>query len=283
MIEIDVPRLIENIPERTTVYTPLIEAIVNSIHSIEDSGRDDGQILVRLIRSPQKQLDISSLELPEIIGFVIEDNGIGFTEENFRSFKTLYSAHKQSKGGKGFGRFIFLKYFKNINISSTFKHENSFYTRDFKFHKDNQPVLNEQYKPSDSLDSKTTIYLNDLNKGKYEKKLETIAKKIIQHLLIYFINDSYKCPDIYFLDEYEGKKENIKLNDYLKQQKYIQEIKSDTFVLESNKDNLEEIFNVKILKIFFPDKQKNSLILTAHNREVTTINTENYISEFSKS
>ena len=75
MIEIDVPRLIENIPERTTVYTPLIEAIVNSIHSIEDSGRDDGQILVRLIRSPQKQLDISSLELPEIIGFVIEDNG----------------------------------------------------------------------------------------------------------------------------------------------------------------------------------------------------------------
>ena len=59
---------------------PLFEAVVNSIHAIEDSGRPDGRINIRIQRDGQKELFHEGDTEPHepITGFVIEDNGIGF-------------------------------------------------------------------------------------------------------------------------------------------------------------------------------------------------------------
>jgi hypothetical protein len=53
--------------------------------------------------------------------FAITDNGIGLNDENFDSFNTAFSDHKLSRGGKGLGRFTWLKAFDKVEIDSTFE------------------------------------------------------------------------------------------------------------------------------------------------------------------
>ena len=68
---------------------PLFEAIVNAIHSIEDSpNKDNGKISITVIRDEEPRLPNCQPDLEKINSFVIEDNGVGFNEENYVSFNT---------------------------------------------------------------------------------------------------------------------------------------------------------------------------------------------------
>jgi hypothetical protein len=55
---------------------PVFEAVVNSIHSIEEKGNLDngGAITLRLNRSSQEALNIGPKAVPPIVSFNIEDN-----------------------------------------------------------------------------------------------------------------------------------------------------------------------------------------------------------------
>ena len=87
---------------------PLYEAVVNSIHAIEvlPCGMQNGQILVEIEREPMLDGD---LHLGDISGFRITDNGIGFDDDNLRSFRELDSTFKEKLGCKGVGRLLWLK------------------------------------------------------------------------------------------------------------------------------------------------------------------------------
>lgn len=86
---------------------PVFEAVVNSIHSIEEKGNaDKGKIVLRINRATQGDLDLDAKALSTIIGFTITDNGCGFDETNFNSFETLDSDHKIDKGCRGVGRLM---------------------------------------------------------------------------------------------------------------------------------------------------------------------------------
>jgi hypothetical protein len=76
------------------------------IQAIESTGRRDGRIAVRIHRVDQLEIDG---RLPDIQSFDVEDNGMEFTAQNRQSFDTLCSDLKIAAGGKGFGRFIWLK------------------------------------------------------------------------------------------------------------------------------------------------------------------------------
>ena len=118
MSNVNIKRAVEEIRSSTTVYTPIIEAIVNAIQSIEDKGNtSEGKIKVILKRAAQIEMDGS---LPNIESIFVRDNGIGFTDKNRESFDTLYSDYKIKQGGKGFGRFTCLKYFKDLHIDSIY-------------------------------------------------------------------------------------------------------------------------------------------------------------------
>ncbi|WP_027389849.1 hypothetical protein [Chrysiogenes arsenatis] len=95
MSNVNIKRAVENIRTNTTVYTPVVEMIVNGIQAVDETGRKDGKVLARVQRSTQAELDAS---LPEVIGFDIEDNGIGFTDAHRKSFDTLYSDFKIEEG-----------------------------------------------------------------------------------------------------------------------------------------------------------------------------------------
>ena len=113
MSNVNIKRAIDNIRANTTVYTPVVEMVVNAIQAIDDSQRKDGKISVRVLRESQTELDGS---LPDVMGFEIQDNGIGFTDEHRESFDTLYTDQRISEGGKGFGRFTCLRYFHDLHI-----------------------------------------------------------------------------------------------------------------------------------------------------------------------
>ncbi len=100
---------------------PVFEAVINSIHSIEEKGNiDQGQITLTIIREPQEELDIDGASCASILGFKVTDNGCGFNNVNFSSFQTLDSDHKIDKGCRGVGRLLWLKAFDQVNVSSVF-------------------------------------------------------------------------------------------------------------------------------------------------------------------
>ena len=49
------------------------------------------------------------------------DSGIGFTDANFDSFETVDSPYKAPHGGKGLGRFLWLKAFSRVEVESHFR------------------------------------------------------------------------------------------------------------------------------------------------------------------
>ena len=101
--------------KRNEYLLPLFEAVVNSFQSLEDSSSNKKWIKITLERNDE-QFSLEKKEYDEypFCNYIIEDNGIGFNDKNFDSFLTSDSTYKLSKGGKGIGRFIWLKAFKNI-------------------------------------------------------------------------------------------------------------------------------------------------------------------------
>ena len=100
----------------TTPLTPLVEIVVNAIQAIEEADISDGKVAIRVIRGGQECTDGKH----EIVGFEIEDNGIGFDQVHLNAFDELYTTCKAKSGGKGFGRFTTLKYFDDVTYASVF-------------------------------------------------------------------------------------------------------------------------------------------------------------------
>jgi len=114
---------------------PLFEAIVNSIQAIEeDSATKTGIIEITLIRSKQSKIEFANqTNSASIVDFIIKDNGVGFTDKNFESFNFAHSTYKEKKGGKGIGRFLWLRAFNRVEIESRFKENDTWHLRNFNF------------------------------------------------------------------------------------------------------------------------------------------------------
>jgi hypothetical protein len=103
-------------PSGDHALAPLFEAINNSIQAFEGKfGKDNltqGNIQIEVLRPAHDD--------GKPIGFVITDNGIGFNPDNLTSFCTSDSRYKMARGGKGVGRFLWLKVFKSAQVESTY-------------------------------------------------------------------------------------------------------------------------------------------------------------------
>ncbi|WP_406684300.1 ATP-binding protein [Seonamhaeicola sp. MEBiC1930] len=274
MSRINIQGTIDNIKSKSNVYTPIIEAVVNSIDSITKKGIDDGRIEIQLIRDNQLHIDDSK---PFIKGVVVRDNGDGFNSTNRESFDTFYSQEKKDIGGKGFGRFMFVKYFDNVSVKSVFRDGGGLKERAFDFGRKFEIIENEKISETESLDTYAEVSLLNLKDQKnFDKNIDTIARKLLDKLLIFFLRDDFKCPVILVKDD-DGT--SIVLNDYLSAKNEIQLIGEQKFTLgENSKDSI--LFKVKVFKMFFLGSQRSRVILTANNRAVTETNLHKYIPEF---
>lgn len=106
---------------------PIFEAISNSMHGIEarfgSSASTNGLI----------EIHLSDLNDPTKLSIKIKDNGIGLTDENFKSFRIPFSGFKLKQKGRGFGRFIAFKVFSKILYYSRYEFFSDQGVRSFKF------------------------------------------------------------------------------------------------------------------------------------------------------
>jgi len=281
MSNVNIKRAVENIPAKTNVYTPLVETIVNAIQAIDETGRRDGKISIRIKRSGQMELDRAAL--PEITGFEIEDNGIGFTDKHRDSFDTLYSEMKEQSGGKGYGRLTTLKYFNEVQVSSVYKQEGQFKQRSFSVGRKTEIIVDEVVSDSQKADTGSTLYLSNLkNKSSFEKKADTLARNLVERLLPYFVTEGYTCPEIILEDGPNGP---IRLNDFVSGDypDAIQEIplEPSRFCLPAEEGQQEE-FKVRLFKLYAPRHQSNQVSLVAHQREVSTSSLADFTPEFAE-
>lgn len=195
-----------NLPKQKPLI-PLYEAVVNSIYAIEDrSEREefDGYIKIEVIREPQQYLGIDGVDnsVNEITGFNIIDNGIGLDERNMQSFLESDSTYRAEKGGKGVGRFSWLKAFEKAEVESIFKDDANFVKRQFIFSLSQKEIDDKLTVCENEHDNRTTIKLVNY-KPEYRRNVKKhgciIANRIMQHCMIYLISAS--CPHISIIDE----------------------------------------------------------------------------------
>ncbi|MBE6034128.1 MAG: ATP-binding protein [Clostridiales bacterium] len=250
-----------NLPKNKPLL-PLFEAIVNSIHSIEerkqyDNNFNEGTITIKAVRDSQMILSGVENIIPEIIGFIVEDNGMGFNDRNLNSFMESDSTYKADKGGKGVGRFSWLKAFERALISSVYMDEGEYVKRNFEFSALNTEIDDNLVDCNEANDNLTTVFLENY-KAEYKQNIpkqgETIAIKIIQHCLVYFL--AKDCPKIYYDDE-----ERFFLN-----QIFNEKIKTDENEQSfSINGKLFDLLNVKMEETSL---NGNKLFLCANNRVV---------------
>lgn len=189
-----------NLPEHRPLV-PLYEAIVNAFHAIEEKNINctiQGNVKVEIIRRENELFDDA---IPMITGFVISDNGIGFNEINMNAFLESDSTHKAKIGGKGVGRFSWLKAFKEVVIESVYEDNDSFYERKFKFDKNSNSIEDTVSQVNECTETGSRIYLKDYF-DKYSTNVDQnankIAIRIVQHCLVYFLRGN--CPNVEIID-----------------------------------------------------------------------------------
>ncbi len=241
---------------------PIFETVVNSIQSINESKRDDGDIIVKVFRVLQATTNNTLSEKSEVIGFEVRDNGVGFNNEHFSSFQEAYTEKKVDLGCKGIGRFVALAVFAKIEVESTYKGgDDRFYCRKFIFNERDgvQEISNDLTETAS--DTSTTIKLTAIKeKFNISESADSIAEELLRHTLIYFLTSN--APTISVVDTNTNKV--IDLNDV-----FTKNISVD--------EALEEIevkgqkFQLFFLKTYFKDYHKHLIHYCGHNREVKKI------------
>lgn len=255
---------------KTHALLPVFEAVVNSIHAIEESGKDSkqGRITVEIERvssKGQKRL-FSEEKKPgpeaedEITGFVITDNGVGFTDENMAAFETLDTDHKIDQGCRGVGRLLWLKAFERVEVESQFLDgDGTCRRRTFIFDTEVGIAGNTIEDCDAGQASQTKIVLKGFREHYKEyarKTAPSIAKLLLEHCLWYFIREG-GAPKIFVIDP----ENNLNLDDIY-----------DEHMMSSAKAEVVDVkgqqFEITHLKLRSHSAQNHSVFYCAGNRVV---------------
>jgi hypothetical protein len=195
---------------------PILECVSNSIISLSQSDLtlEQREIDVEIVRGEPRQ-DTLFLTTKPIKDVIVTDNGIGFNEMNFASFKTPYSnALRQDFGCLGVGRFSVLAAFRGMKIRSNFRVNGHWKYREFNFDTVNEvkPIV---YEDSSEKTHRTVVEMldlyNDVLLDKTAVPLEDIANQIMKHFFIFYLSNN--LPKITL---HESDCEPLNVNDLFK-------------------------------------------------------------------
>lgn len=239
---------------------PVFEAVVNSIHSIEETNKTtDGKIILRINRTTQVSLNFDAKSQSPIIGFTIIDNGCGFDEANFKSFETLDSDHKIDKGCRGVGRLMWLKVFGLVEVESHFFDvDDELKKRIFRFD-DKSGVHGEKVVEATYQKPGTIIKLLDFDENfrkQVPAKGQSIANQLLEHVLWYFVRQG-SAPKILLEDADEVFDLDLLLQEHMHASAFL-----ETITIRGHQFELTHIkFRASVNK-------KHQLALCAANRLV---------------
>lgn len=188
---------------QTQGMMPLYEAISNAIDAIAETGRsyDSGRIDIYLHRKK----DFASSgdhDTSPVDGFAVSDNGVGFNNANFNAFKEAYTLIKVKVGGKGVGRFTYLKVFDDVLVQSVFEEGRSKQKRGFRFSIEREVHSESPIVKADRTEEPgTRITLSGMSeryRAGWPRESDLIAQRIVAHFLIRFAARS--CPPVWLHD-----------------------------------------------------------------------------------
>lgn len=244
----------------------LFEVLSNSIHAIKEAKEknlisDNGKITIKVYRNVgllENEGDLF-IDSSPITSIIVNDNGIGLNDENFKSFIETDSDHKIQIGGKGVGRFVCLKVFEKMKIQSVFKDTDTLKKRKFIFENTPRGFDSYEEEPVQKGTIGTSIELCNI-KAEFDKKfprsLADIAKEIVMHFQLYFIQKD--VPEIVL--ENDGSSIIVNLNN-LFEREFLNDVNDKPFNVG------EENFTLYLSKSY-NNVQSHKIHFCAHNRSV---------------
>ncbi|MDR1963679.1 MAG: ATP-binding protein [Planctomycetaceae bacterium] len=236
MYEVDIKDVVRNynLRKQEGFLFCLFEALSNALYCSIDNSHI--QITVNLTRQYAAN-EINKDEDNFIQSFKIEDNGIGFTDENFKQFtQQMYKTNHA--GGKGLGRVAFLKVFDDVKIESVFCEGEKIFRRQFSFGyetiKDNKSLINNEKK-------RTIVAFNGIKADFQEhtkKSIDYYEKELLQHFYIFlcYLKEKKKQFEIKLIDDSGKESERIINTAMLDKDQFEKEV----FVIEDH-STLSEI------------------------------------------
>jgi hypothetical protein len=256
---------VKNTPlARSNALSPLLEAVVNSIQSIDASGRppQQGTIDVRVFRESGLPFeDKQKRAMERIATFEVTDNGVGFNDDNMASFRVLDTEYKRDIGCRGVGRLLWLKAFDSVEVDSVFddEHNGRRMHRFFRFTEDAN-VSDSSVLEAGSADERRTIVrligFKPFYRDAAARTASKIASAILEHCRFTFLRDSGP-PRIRVIDGDEAVSLNELYEGYLHTR-----IVGDGFTLKGHK------FDISHMKINLSAAQSHVLTWGADGREV---------------
>jgi hypothetical protein len=198
-----------NLPKSHSLL-PLLEAVVNGLQAIDVRFGDEvgqGRLRVTIERSGQEEFEFEPAgpgraARKPITGFVVEDNGVGFTPDSMKSFETLDTDYKVKLGCRGVGRLLWLKAFDKVSVRSAYLAEDGeLHARQFKFSIAGEVEPAEA--PGGCRDAGTAVHLQGFKEAFQKsaaKSADAIAREVFEHCIWYFLRPG-GAPDVTIVDD----------------------------------------------------------------------------------
>ncbi|WP_286151363.1 ATP-binding protein [Bacteroides acidifaciens] len=206
---------------------PIYEALTNAFEAIKcridkDKTFHSSNGSINIVIKAQATTDVDN---PEFSSISIQDNGIGFNDEDFKRFNT-YKDFTKGFSNLGSGRIQYVHYFDNTRIISVFREDELYYKREFTVSKRNEYlkahnalVYHKICAKTDDENIGTLLIFNGLleNSKVYNDLTANILKyDIIKKYLSYLCKhrDTFPCISIkYEVNGEERDEQNITKQD----------------------------------------------------------------------
>ena len=210
VVGVFLPTILREIKKHENPIQSFFEAFTNSLESIKINKEKKGVNEVDSVISLNIYFTKNILSEKEFQKFVIEDDGIGFNNEQFTRFTTLKD-NRKGFHNKGSGRIQYVHCFGRCEFNSVFEEEDKYFERSFSISKspayiDKDSVIKHNYtKEIEAKKSGTVLILSDLLIQDDAKKLtisiSNLKIELLKRYLRYFCSHSETLPRI-ILNEY---------------------------------------------------------------------------------
>ena len=208
-------------------------------------------------------ISINAFDQPESLTIKIQDNGDGFSEENFLRFSSLMNTKDSSH--KGLGRLIFLKYFSTVKFESVFKKNEQFIKRSFLF--------NERFdgeKKDDVIETADSTGANLLFESFNNIQLKAYEDIIPRAIITYLRN--YFLPRLYAIKQAGGSFDlRVSLNTEKENssKKFVNSVSS--FSLDELPELQEKVLENQELDLFKSEFKLLYYIDSSYNEEMKNV------------
>ena len=275
------PAAIEQIKRSDDPLRPVYECFTNALEAIRDAKRQDNGELTITLYSTKGLTDEFSFDK-----VVIQDNGIGFNDSNFRRL-LMFKDTRKGYLNKGSGRIQLIHFFDKCEFESTYNDGSTSKTRTFTLSKakayleKNSIVFYKTTIDTDARETGTKVTLTDPIQGEkdYYDKLSALElkEKILDHYLVYLCSNKAQLPKIKFQHHDQNgliESDDIVASDIPAFDKTESiKLQYSKFADDSNeiiKTGNEEEFLLRVLKLDKSKLKKNGIRLTSKDEIVNS-------------